>query len=78
MLQYFFNLSIAVDQLLNAVFLGWPDESLSARCWRERRWFRHVIDSLFFWQVDKDGRGHCEQSYLYERARLDLPPEYRI
>jgi len=76
-LLYFKNLSIAVDQLINAIFFGFADESLSARCWREKRWFRYVLDSLFFWQVDEQGRRHCEQSYIWERKRMDLPPEYR-
>ena len=27
---------IAVDQLVNALLAGWPDETLSSRAWRRR------------------------------------------
>jgi hypothetical protein len=69
---------IALDQLVNTLFGGWADETLSARCWRENRWFRHVIDLMFFWQTGDNGKwNHCEQCYWHERKRMDLPPEYR-
>lgn len=35
MLGYIKNVLIGVDQLVNAVIGGWPDESLSSRSWRE-------------------------------------------
>ena len=46
---------IAVDQLINTLFMGWPDETLSSRCWRWeqagiRVWPRKLVDGLFFWQ----------------------------
>lgn len=46
---------IAVDQLLNTLLGGWPDETLSSRCYRwardgVRAWPRKLIDGLFFWQ----------------------------
>ena len=69
---------IAFNQLINALFSGWADETLSARCYREKRWFRHVIDLLFFWHKNSEGkRNHCEQCYRHERERKDLPEEYR-
>lgn len=76
MYTWFFYISIALDQLVNAVLGGYPDETLSARCFREHRWQRYVIDGLFFWQAE-NGRGHCEQCYWYEQKRMDLPVEYR-
>jgi hypothetical protein len=68
---------IALDQLCNAVFGGWPDETLSSRAWRwevkgKRSWPRKVIDALFFW--DKD---HCRESFESERQGRWLPPEAR-
>lgn len=68
---------IAFDQLLNALLRGWADETLSARAWRCRdRAFwgvaRAVIDGLFFFEPN-----HCYQAYVGERARMQLPPEYR-
>lgn len=68
---------IAIDQLINAVFGGWADETLSARCWRCRyiqpfKTLQPVIDRLFF------DPAHCVDSYLSERKRSQLPPEYRL
>ena len=63
MKRYFLNILIAIDQLVNAVFFGYPDETLSARCWREQRWCRHLIDVLFFWQYDKFFGGHWSASF---------------
>lgn len=64
---------IAIDQLANAIIGGWADETLSSRAWREdRRRLVVVIDCIFFWE-DR----HCEASYISERQRLQLPPEFR-
>ena len=68
---------IAIDQLVNAVCGGWPDETLSSRAWRwekdgVRSWPRELIDVLFFFDP-----GHCSESYLSERRGLQLPPEMR-
>jgi hypothetical protein len=72
---------IAIDQLFNTVFAGWPDETLSARAYRmnlkdrvKLRWVvaMIVIDGLFFWDQQ-----HCKESYHSERLRRQLPPEYR-
>lgn len=68
---------IAVDQLVNAVFMGWPDETLSSRAWRweqdgVRSWPRKLIDTLFFTE-----KAHCYQSYVSEREGRQLPPELR-
>lgn len=68
---------IAVDQLLNTLLGGWPDETLSSRCYRwardgVRAWPRRVVDGLFFWQ-----REHCKSSYESEREGRQSPPELR-
>ena len=57
---------IAVDQLLNTLLGGWPDETLSSRCYRwardgVRAWPRRVVDGLFF------GRGNTARAVM--RAR---------
>jgi len=82
-----FFILIAFDQLLNAILGGYPDETISARCWREKRLLRYVIDGLFFWQFVYEKRlynkivarwkGHCEQCYEWEMARKDLPEVYK-
>jgi hypothetical protein len=69
---------IAIDQLLNTLFGGWADETLSSRAWRAERdgtrwhWTRRGIDLIFFWEHD-----HCYQSYMSEKRRLQMPPEER-
>lgn len=64
----------AVSQFGNVAWLFWSNEdttaneSISGRCFREKRWFRHVIDTIFFWQQNPK---HCERAYLadLDRAR---------
>lgn len=67
---------IAIDQLANAVFGGWPDETLSSRAYRlavdGTTWPMRVIDGLFFWETN-----HCEQAFDSERTGRQLPPELR-
>lgn len=72
------NIMIAVDQLINTVAGGYPDETFSSRCWRwskdgKRDWPRRLVDGLLFW--DKD---HCRGSYESELLRRQCPPEMRI
>ena len=50
------QIPIAIDQLINTLFGGWADETISSVAWRKRHegkgWglLRKMIDSLFFWQ----------------------------
>lgn len=67
---------IALDQLVNALVGGMPDETISARAWRKqdtRRWriAARVINAAFF---DAD---HCRVAYELEMRRAQLPAEYR-
>ena len=60
MKHYFLNLLIAIDQGLNALFAGDPDETLSSRCGKRvhnNRFCRWVCNLLH--RVDKR---HCERS----------------
>lgn len=72
------QIPIAIDQLINTIFGGWADETISSRAHRMQRksttWsrFRKIIDSLFCWQ-----KNHCESAYLSEKNRLQCPPELR-
>lgn len=71
------SVAIAVDQLINALCGGWPDETLSSRAYRWdedgiRSWPRKVIDALFWW----DER-HCQESFESERLGRQLPPHLR-
>ena len=71
------NIGLALDQLLNVLCGGWPDETLSSRAWRWHRdgvrsWPRTVIDALFFRIPD-----HCRRAYENELKRVQCPPEMR-
>ena len=72
------QIPIAIDQLINTIFGGWADETISSRAWRKRGdgngWamLRQVIDALFFWQ-----KYHCREAYESEKHRLQCPPELR-
>lgn len=71
------SILIAVDQLLNTIFNGWPDETFSSRCWRwskdgKRDWPRKLVDGILFWD-----KNHCRESYESERVGRQLPPELR-
>ena len=70
---------IALDQLVNALFGGWPDETISSRAWRwelagVRSWPRRLLDGLALILGDKD---HCRESFESERLGRELPPELR-
>lgn len=85
MKAYAKHLLVALDQLINAVCGGWPDETLSSRAWRRHvagrgSWPCRCIDGLFFW--DREARGglivrHCRLSYESERQGRQQPPELR-
>ena len=77
--RWLYYVAIAFDQLVNAICCGYPDETLSARSWREqRRYAIYWIDRLFRWDKDENGNfNHCESSYWHEMERKDLPAEYR-
>jgi hypothetical protein len=76
LLQSIFNLFLAIDQLLNTILLGHPDETLSSRLGRTKdceRYFwvsplRELIDTIFFFDVEylPDGRivKHCQKSIM--------------
>jgi len=75
------NFAISQDQALNCLVKlsdGWgtSDEMLSARAWRLRQKHPRLvafIDGLFFWDDH-----HCQECYVIELERRQLPSEYRI
>ena len=76
--MYLKNLLIGVDQLINTVFAGAPDETMSARAWRMEyesklpgKILRPLIDALFFFDPN-----HCQSSFESERTRNQLPKIY--
>ena len=82
MLESAHQVFIAVDQLLNALFRGYADETLSARCHRRNhktKWafFEKVVNVIFFWQRIDGKMAHCEIAMASEMKRHHLPHEYR-
>lgn len=70
--KYFFNLLIALDNILNALLGGNPCEVIPARVYREKRYkLVAIINWLFWWEPN-----HCEQSYKWLKSRKNLPSEY--
>lgn len=79
MKEYLLNNATAFDQLANTLLGGSPDETLSARAYRNEqqgkllgRFFRPVIDLLFWFDEN-----HCYKSYLSEKYRQQFPAYYR-
>ena len=76
-MKYYHKVGLALDQLLNAILGGYPDESVSARAYRwdrdgKRSWPKKCINGLFFWQQD-----HCRSAHHTEVDLRHFPPEYR-
>lgn len=75
-MNWFKAVLIALDQLVNALCGGFPDEALSSVAFRwhrdgKRSWPMYVINALSF------NRQHCQESYESERLGRQLPPEMR-
>ena len=71
MKYYFLHVFTALDQLVNAVFCGYPDETLSARSWRcrdKKRWAIMVKVINFL----AHNQHHCELAFAKE---IDLPED---
>lgn len=78
-LQHIYQILIAIDQLINAIFLGYADETISSRMYRYEiegniigKIFRPIIDRMFWFQKE-----HCRESYLSEQLRSHLPRNLR-
>ena len=71
--QYILNILIAFDQLISALILGQPNETISSRAWRCKdansfwKVMHSLINKLFFFQKD-----HCYKAYLAELERKHI------
>lgn len=79
MMNYYYweRVAIGFDQLVNTLFCGMPDETLSARAYRlstesDKHWAMRLINAVFFWQDN-----HCKTSYESEILRRQLPKHYQ-
>lgn len=57
--QYFLNILVAFDRMLNTLLGGNPDQSISQRLWKEypNSILRQIVDFLF-------GNNHCEDAVI--------------
>lgn len=69
---------VLLDQAVNWLLGGSPDETLSSRAHRMREkgqpvwgWAADAIDWLFFWET-----GHCRKAYESEVRRRQLPEHF--
>lgn len=71
----YFQVLVAIDQLLNTLIGGMADETLSARAYRRylrgKPWCARIINILFFWQDN-----HCKEAYESELNRSQISKEY--
>ena len=81
-ISYCKNVLIALDQLLNTVCGGFPDETRSAVCYRKSQEKGHYGFKLLKFILDITltpiKQDHCFESYYSEMKRSQLPEKYRI
>lgn len=77
---YLLNAVIALDQLLNVLLGGYPDETISSRAYRAEQEgktlgviFRPLIDLLLSYDPL-----HCYESYMSEVHRKQLPSSFLL
>ena len=80
-ITYFKNLLIALDQLANTICGGYPDECISAVCWRNSQEKGHYGHKFLKFLLDVTlspiNQDHCFQSYISEKERKQLPDKYK-
>jgi hypothetical protein len=71
MRTYILHVLIALDQLVNALIGGLPDETLSSAAYRSHRqgyfWGRVWMPVLDWVFLPLDGPKHCYRAYLSEK-----------
>lgn len=79
--SYCKNVLIALDQLMNTICGGFPDETISAVCWRKSQERGHYGHKFLKFILDVTlspiKNDHCFQSYFSEMTRKQLPERYR-
>lgn len=73
MKKYVLNILLSLTQLLNALLMGDPDESLSSRCAKKHPKAAELIDRLFWF----DPR-HCQRSLEPEEGGHGLTAGDRL
>lgn len=76
-LTYFRRLFVAVDQLLNALTGGFPDETVSSRAEKDtekKRLIPCILCVLLGW-IDKD---HCEKAFEPDEGKISGKPTQKL
>lgn len=68
-MKYLKNILISIDQLVNTIFGGDPDETISSRLGKNYKgtWLERFVDWLFKWQNNPEG--HCEGSIEQDEGK---------
>jgi len=71
--KYLWNIAFAVDQLINAIFLGDPDETISSRIGKMiRRGTEGWIPRKLNWLLDKIDKNHCRDAIEEDEGKDDV------
>lgn len=72
--KYIKNVLISLDQLVNTVLCGRPDETLSSRLYRnsQKYWYARLGMKLLNFIARPCGKEHCYNAYLSEVERKHL------
>ena len=80
--EYLRHNLIAIDQLANALLGGFPDETISARLYRNRHKHSFVdtlslmVDLVF--ELLTGEKNHCKNAYKWELRKGNLPNLYKV
>lgn len=74
MSKYFHNLAVSIDQFVNTICAGYPDETLSARAYRQSKKSKFWLCMMYFINGLAFNRNHCHDAFYKE---VDLPKEYK-
>lgn len=69
-----FKIFLALDQFLGSLLFSgiFPDESISAYCYRKSYWKRVALIDFLMRE-----KGHCFNAYVSEKNGAQNAPEYR-
>jgi len=60
-MKYFWNILVSIDQLLNTLLGGYPDETVSSRAAKANRKGKKW-GCILCWLLDKIDKNHCEKN----------------
>lgn len=67
--RYLKNIGIGVDQLLNTILAGYPDETISSRCGKRILANKCLLCASLCWVLRKIDPDHCIRSIEHDEGR---------